>query len=42
MEVSELCPQFDVSHISIKTAALMIYHFLGSRAKTLRDRGQQP
>ena len=29
-------------HISIKTAALMIYHFLGSRAKTLRDRGQQP
>jgi agmatinase len=42
MEVSELCPQFDVSHISIKTAVLMIYHFLGSRAKTLRDRGQQP
>ena len=42
MEVSELCPEFDVSHISIKTAALMIYHFLGSRAKTLRDRGQQP
>ena len=42
MEVSELCPKFDVSHISIKTAALMIYHFLGSRAKTLRDRGQQP
>jgi arginase family enzyme len=42
MEVSELCPKFDVSHISIKTAALMIMHFLGSRAKTLRDRGQQP
>ena len=42
MEVSELCPKFDVSHISIKTAALMIMHYLGSRAKTLRDRGQQP
>ena len=42
MEVSELCPQFDASHISIKTACLMICHFLGSRAKTLRDLGQKP
>ena len=42
MEVSELCPQFDASHISIKTAVLMICHFLGSRAKTLRDQGLKP
>jgi agmatinase len=42
MEVSELCPTFDVSQISIKTATLMICHFLGSRAKTLRDRGMTP
>jgi arginase family enzyme len=42
MEVSELCPKFDVSQISIKTAALMICHFLGSRAKTLRDLGREP
>jgi len=42
LEVSELCPYFDISQMSIKTAVLMIYHFLGSRAKTLRDRGQQP
>lgn len=42
LEVSELCPYFDISHMSIKTAVLMIYHYLGSRAKTLRDRGQQP
>jgi hypothetical protein len=31
-----------VSQISIKTAVLMILHFLGSRAKTLRDLGRQP
>ncbi len=42
IEVSELCPYFDISHMSIKTAVLMIYHYLGSRAKTLRERGQQP
>jgi len=29
-------------HVALETAALMIMHFLGSRAKTLRDRGQQP
>jgi agmatinase len=39
-EVSELCPYFDISHMSIKTAVLMIYHYLGSRAKTLRDQGK--
>ena len=37
-ELSELCPMFDVSDMSIKLACCMIYHYLGSRAKTL---GQQ-
>jgi len=38
-EISELCPMFDVSHMSIKLACCMVYHYLGSRAKTLRDQG---
>ena len=42
LELSELCPIFDVSYMSIKLACCMIYHYLGSRAKTLRDRGQAP
>ena len=41
-EVSELCPYFDISHMSVKTAVLMICHYLGSRAKTLSECGQRP
>jgi agmatinase len=41
-EVSELCPMFDVSYMSIKLACCMVYHFLGSRAHTLRAAGKQP
>ncbi len=40
LEISELSPQFDVSHMSIKLACCMVYHYLGSRAKTLRDKGE--
>ena len=42
LEISELCPIFDVSQMSIKLACCMIYHYLGSRAKTLRDKGEAP
>ena len=42
LEVVELAPYFDVSHMSIKMAANMIYHYLGSRAKTLIEQGKQP
>ncbi len=42
LEVSELSPIFDVSQMSIKLACCMIYHYLGSRAKTLRDQGKAP
>ena len=38
-EVSELSPQFDVSMMSSKLACMMIFHYLGSRAKTLREKG---
>ena len=38
-EVSELSPQFDVSMMSSKLACMMIYHYLGSRAKTLLNQG---
>jgi len=41
-EISELCPQFDVSDMSIKLACCMIYHYLGSRAQTLQEKGHQP
>ena len=41
-EVSELCPQYDVSDMSTKLVCCMIYHYLGSRAETLRKNGQQP
>ena len=36
LEISELCPMFDVSQMSIKLACCMLYHYLGSRAQTLR------
>ena len=42
LEISELCPIFDVSQMSIKLACCMIYHYLGSRARTLLDRGGSP
>ena len=42
LEIVELAPQFDISQMSIKMAANMIYHYLGSRAKTLRDQGMEP
>ena len=39
LEISELSPIFDVSQMSTKLACCLIYHYLGSRAQTLRDRG---
>lgn len=39
-EISELCPGFDVSQMSTKLAVCMFYHYLGSRARTLRLRGE--
>ena len=39
LEISELCPLFDVSQMSTKLACCMVYHYLGSRVKTLRDQG---
>jgi agmatinase len=39
MEISELCPLWDANNITSKLSCCMVYHFLGSRAKTLRDRG---
>ena len=36
LEFSELCPQYDVSHMSIKLVCCLAYHYLGSRANTLR------
>lgn len=41
LEISELSPTFDVSYMSIKLACCMIYHYLGSRARTLIDKGQR-
>jgi len=41
-EIVELCPYFDVSHMSIRMGVNMIYHYLGSRAKTLREMGRKP
>lgn len=42
LELSELCPIFDVSQMSIKLACCMVYHYLGSRARTLMDQGLAP
>ena len=39
LEISELCPLFDVSQMSTKLACCMIYHYLGSRAQTLARQG---
>ena len=35
-----LAPVFDASQMSTKLACNLIYHYLGSRAATLRDRGR--
>ena len=42
LDIVELAPYFDVSHMSIKMAANMVYHYLGSRARTLLEQGKQP
>jgi agmatinase len=39
LEISELCPIYDVSQMSIKLACCMLYHYLGSRAASLRAQG---
>lgn len=40
MEISELCPLWDANNITSKLACCMVYHFLGSRAHTLRAQGK--
>ncbi len=42
LELAELAPVFDASQMSTKLACNLIYHYLGSRAATLRDRGEAP
>ena len=42
LELAELSPIFDVSQMSAKLACMMLYHYLGSRASTLRSAGQLP
>ncbi|MCY3879643.1 MAG: agmatinase family protein [Rhodobacteraceae bacterium] len=42
LEIAELSPIFDASQMSMKLACNMIYHYLGSRAATLRARGELP
>ncbi len=42
MEISELCPLWDSNNITSKLSCCMAYHFLGSRAKTLRANGEEP
>jgi agmatinase len=42
LEIAELSPIFDASQMSMKLACNMIYHYLGSRASTLRKRGEKP
>lgn len=42
MEISELCPVWDSNNITGKLACCMVYHFLGSRAHTLREQGRSP
>ena len=41
-ELAELSPVFDTSQISTKLACNLIYHYLGSRARALRARGEAP
>lgn len=40
LEISELSPIFDANNITSKLACCMVYHYLGSRAATLRARGE--
>ena len=42
LELAELSPVFDASQISTKLACNLIYHYLGSRAATLRARNETP
>jgi agmatinase len=42
LEISELCPTFDVSQISIKLACCLVHHYLGSRAQALIAEGRTP
>ncbi len=42
LELAELSPVFDASGISTKLACNLIYHYLGSRAQTLRRRAENP
>ncbi len=42
LELAELSPVFDISKMSAKLACNLIYHYLGSRAKTLRDSNVSP
>lgn len=42
LELAELSPVFDASQISTKLACNLIYHYLGSRAATLRSLGEGP
>ena len=42
LEIAELSPIFDASQMSMKLACNMKYHYLGSRAATLRERGEAP
>jgi len=42
LELAELSPVFDISKMSAKLACNLVYHYLGSRAKTLRENNQAP
>lgn len=42
IELAELSPIFDVSQMSAKLACMLLYHYLGSRAATLRSRSESP
>jgi len=42
LELAELAPLFDASQMSTKLACTMIYHYLGSRAATLRAGNETP
>ena len=42
LELAELSPIFDVSQISAKLACNLLYHYLGSRAATLRKNHETP
>ncbi len=42
LDLVELAPTFDVSQMSVRLAVNVIYHYLGSRAATLRSQGLKP